>query len=862
MNPGFASKPYWAGLLAAALLAVTAARPAVAQTARVLVTARIDAAQTVILPGNVRPEATAANDRGSVADSTSLPHLQLLLNRPAEREQALRQYIDSLHDRGSAQYRQWLTPAQLAQRFGPAAADIRAVTGWLTREGFTVNAVAPSGMTVDFSGTAGRVATAFHTEIHAYSVAGQSHIANATNPQVPAALAPVIHGVVSLNDFYPHPAFVPRVQYTTSTGLTLVSPADLATIYGLNQPFAAGLTGSGQTIALIEDTDIYAAADWSTFRGTFGLSGYNTGSLVQVHPAPASGNNNCTDPGVLANGSDGEAILDAEWGSAAAPGAAIELATCADSGTTFGGLIALQNLINATSGPPPIISISYGDCEAGEGATVNAAYATAYQQAVAEGVSVFVATGDAGAAECDPKSTNATDGIGVNGLASSADNVAVGGTDFGDTYAGSVSTYWSASNSPTYESALSYVPEIPWNDSCAGVLLASFEGYGVGFGSSGYCNSGNATSYLTTAAASGGPSGCESGKPSKSGIVGGTCAGTAKPSWQSGVTGIVADGVRDLPDISLFTGNGLWGHYYVYCWSDPAQSSAGAAACTGAPSGWSAGGGTSFATPILAGIQALINQSAGVRQGNPNYIFYQLAAIQSASGMNCNATSGNAVAAECIFHDVTQGDTTVNCSGKNNCYLPSGTYGELSTSSTTSAPAFAATAGWDFATGVGSVNAANLIAAWESANLVLTGSGGSVSGGLLSYALKVTDIGPQTAAGVLVTTTLPSGMSLDSASSSSGCSQFGQVLTCTVGTVAQGGAALLTVAIQPGSSAASQLSFEASSSSADFDPAGETVAFALNLSPNQIDSDGPMPLWSIAGLGVLLAGIGTRERRG
>jgi uncharacterized repeat protein (TIGR01451 family) len=850
-----------AGLLAAALLGFTAARPAVAQTARVLVTAPIDVAQTVTLRGNVRPEATAANDRERVADSTPLPHLQLLLNRPAEREQALRQYIDSLHDRGSAQYHRWLTPAQLGQRFGPTAADISAVTGWLTREGFTVNAVSPSGMTVDFSGTAGQVATAFHAEIHAYSVGGRSHIANATNPQVPAALAPVIHGVVSLNDFYPRALLVPRVQYTTSGSLTLLSPADLATIYALNQPFAAGLTGSGQTIALIEDTDIYMAADWSTFRGTFGLSGYSTGSLVQVHPAPASGNNNCADPGVLNNGADGEAILDAEWSSAAAPGAAIELVSCADSGT-FGGLIALQNLVNATITPPPIISISYGDCEAGEGATANAAYATAYQQSVAEGVSVFVAAGDAGAAACDPMLTNATHGIGVNGLASTADNVAVGGTDFGDTYANSVSTYWSSSNTPTYESALSYVPEIPWNDSCAGVLLASFEGYGVGYGSSGYCNSGGtATSHLTTAAGSGGASGCASGRPSKSGVVGGSCAGTAKPSWQTGVTGIVADSVRDLPDIALFASNGLWGHYYVFCWSNPAQSSAGAAPCTGAPSGWSGGGGTSFASPILAGIQALINQNAGARQGNPNYLYYQLAAIQVASGMNCNATSGNAVAAGCVFHDVTQGDITVDCTGKNNCYLPSGTYGELSTSNTTAAPAFAAATGWDFATGLGSVNAANLIAAWESANLMLTGSGGSGSGGLLSYSLKVMDSGPQTASGVIVTSALPSGMSLLSTSSSSGCSQSGQVVTCTVGSLAQGGAASLTVVIQPGSSAASQLSFAASSSSGDFDPAGETLTFALNLSPNQIDSDGPMPLWSIAALGLLLAGIGTRTRR-
>ena len=211
----------------------------------------------------------------------------------------------------------------------------------------------------------------------------------------------------------------------------------------------------------------------ATFRQTFGLAGYTSASFTQVHPPapPAQPGNNCRAPGVVAP-DDAEAILDAEWASASAPSAAIEMAACANTSTTFGGLIAIQNLINASAPPPTIMSISYGECETVNGAAANAAYNSAYQQAAAEGVSVFVAAGDSGAAGCDNSAValtgEATHGIGVNAFASTPNNVAVGGTDFSDTYSGTEGTYWNSANTPTFGSAISYVPEIPWNDSCAG----------------------------------------------------------------------------------------------------------------------------------------------------------------------------------------------------------------------------------------------------------------------------------------------------------------------------------------------------------------------------------------------------------
>lgn len=680
-----------------------------------LLTQRIDESKLVSLRGNTRSAANAINDRGRVADDFAMEHMLLQLQPSAEQEQALQRFIDELHDPNSPNYHKWLTAGQFGQQFGLSTQDLTTIADWLQAHGFTINRVYPNGVLIDFSGTAAQVREAFHTEIHRLVVNGRSHIANMSDPQIPAALAPAIRGIVSLHDFMPRPMNKPRTDYTfTVNGNTYqgVVPADLATIYNLNPLFSSGLSGQGQTIVVIEDTNVYNTADWTTFRSTFGLSGYTSGSFTQVHPG------NCTNPGVVA-GNDGEATLDAEWASAAAPNAAIQLASCQDSTTTFGGLIAMQNLLNASSTPPAIMSISYGECEAENGATANATYNSAYQQAVAEGVSVFVAAGDEGAASCDADLSNATHGIGVSAFASTPNNVAVGGTDFGDTYAGTNATYWNSSNTSTYGSAKSYIPEIPWNDSCAGSLLAGYEGYSVSYGSSGFCNSSIGRAYyLTTASGSGGPSGCATGSPSTSGVVSGTCRGYAKPSWQTGVVGLPNDGVRDLPDLSLFAANGLWGHFYLFCWSDTAN---GGASCSGAPSGWAGAGGTSFAAPIMAGIQALVNQHTAGRQGNPNYVYYRLAAAEYGATGNaaCNSTSGRAASSTCTFYDVTQGDMDVNCTGSHSCYGYSRSgfrsyYGVLSTSSTSLSKAYGTTTGWDFSTGIGTVNAANLVNNWAT----------------------------------------------------------------------------------------------------------------------------------------------------
>ncbi len=661
--------------------------------ARDLITQPIDESKLVVLRGNTRPEARPQNDRGPVPSGFELDHMLLQLRRPPELQQSYDTFVESLTSGGSPNFHQWLAPAEVGTSYGLSDSDLRKIERWLESHGIRVNYIYPNRVVMDISGTAEQLREAFHTDVHFLDVKGVAHIANWNDPEIPAALAPAIAGIVSIHDFRPHPAVKPRAQYTYTDAKGTwyaVTPADLAAIYNFNPLFTQGITGAGQTIAVLEDSDPYTptggvdTADWTTFETEFKLTQYG-GSVSIIHPDSAG---NCTDPGD--NSDDVEVELDMQYSSAAAPGAAIQVVTCSSSRTTDGVLFALENIV-AASPHPYILSISYGECEPRNGSTSNAAFSSAYETAVSEGISVFVSTGDEGPASCDADESVASHGINVSGWASTPYNVAVGGTDFGDTVAGANSTYWSATNSTVLQSAIGYIPEIPWNDSCAGVLLFTYKGYSEGYGSSGYCNNGTGeTDYRTTASGSGGPSGCATGTASVSEEVSGTCAGNPKPSWQSGLFGNPMDGVRDLPDVSLFAANGVWAHFYIFCYSHTGVDFGGNP-CTGTPDPtapsnptWFAAGGTSFATPIMAGIQALVNQRTAALtispipgQGNPNPVLYAIAQAEygTSGNTNCNSSAiplpRRGVATDCVFYDVTQGDIDLNCtSGSANCYAP------------------------------------------------------------------------------------------------------------------------------------------------------------------------------------------------
>ena len=669
-----------------ALLPLTAAAQAVPE---------VDESKLVRLPGNTHIAARPEFDQGAVPDDFFMGHIQLQLKRSPAREQALEEFIDRLHDPNSPAFHQWLTAEEFGNEFGPALRDIEAVVNWLRTHGFRIGTVYKSGMLIDFAGTAAQVRDAFHTEIHRYIVDGVEYTANAADPRIPAALEPVVDGPAALYSFRRH-AHVNRPHLTqTFDGATqyYLTPADFAKIYNVSPLWAAGITGKGQTVAVLEDSDMLMS-DWQTFVSSFGLARYG-GTFTTVHP-------DCSDPGT--NGDEIEVAVDAEGVSTFAPGAAVQVAACPSTRTTDGDITAAANLLNMAN-PPDVFSDSYGGCEAQTTKSYQALINSTWQQAVAEGVSVFVAAGDEGADECGYGQRYATTGISVDGTASTPYDVAVGGTDFSDVASGTASTYWSATNSPTGESALSYIPEIPWNGTCASNILAAYLGYSSGLA---FCNStvGEGGAYQQVSdAGSGGPSNVY-----------------IKPSWQAGVLGIYADGRRDIPDVSLFASAGVYNQSIVSCMSDTTEGGVPCDYKVPKDTYYSSGGGTSCSAPSFAGIQALIDQKVAARQGNPNPVLYQLAAGEYGSNgtpnfrnlHSCNASNGNTIGTYCIFNDVTEGDNDIPCqAGTRDCYSASGDpYGVLSTPTTQESIAFSATHGWDFATGLGSVNVTNLVNAW------------------------------------------------------------------------------------------------------------------------------------------------------
>jgi subtilase family serine protease len=676
----------------------------------------IDSAHLVALEGNTRPEARTARDLGAVDPALRLLDIKLQLKRTPAEQKALDLFVESLQQPSSPNYHHWLSAEEFGRRFGADPVDIIRIEAWLTAEGFTVETVAPGHMEIDFSGTAAQVARSFHTEIHNLDVDGERHIANMSDPMLPAALAPVVAGITSLNDFRPRPkvhhAFTFQSQADCGGNCFAIVPGDLQTIYNFTPVYQSGISGQGQTIAVAEDSDLFAASDFTNFRSTFGLStSFPAGNMVVTHPGGAA--EFCGDPGVNPDGDDVEATLDVEYASAAAPNATIELASCNGAGGVFQ---AVANLVGEAS-PPAIISVSFGNCEADNGAALNQAFTEVFEQAVAEGISVFVATGDNGPSDCTDQSTATGFGIGVNGMAATAFDVAVGGTDFSDTFNG-VNAQFFGANSATFASAKSYVPDMAWNDSCASTLIAiAFGGDGQTFGTDGFCNSIAGQPFLTTGGGEGGPSACFTGNSTIANIVSGSCQGNPKPAFQQGLFGNPADGVRDLPDVALFAGDGVWSHFYLFCFSDTNNTGFPGVACNTSPENWPRAGGTSFATPIMAGVQALINQKMGGRQGNPDIPLYTLARREfgNAGNAGCNANLGAGVNASCVFHDVDFNDSAQACTGTVDCFDPSGMFGVLSVSDHADAVAYAARPGWDFVSGIGTVNVANLVADWGSA---------------------------------------------------------------------------------------------------------------------------------------------------
>ncbi|MBV9156671.1 MAG: peptidase S53, partial [Acidobacteriaceae bacterium] len=170
-----------------------------------LLTAAIDENQLVTLTGNTHPLAKPAFDKGAAPVDLPMERMLLVLKRSPQQEAALAKLLADQQTPGSPDYHHWLTPQEFGQRFGVSDQDLGAITAWLQSHGFTVNNVSNGRTLIEFSGNAAQVEYAFHTPIHQFVINGESHWANAQDPQLPMALAPAVAGVASFSNFISKP---------------------------------------------------------------------------------------------------------------------------------------------------------------------------------------------------------------------------------------------------------------------------------------------------------------------------------------------------------------------------------------------------------------------------------------------------------------------------------------------------------------------------------------------------------------------------------------------------------------------------------------------------------------------------------
>ena len=611
------------------------------------ITQAVDEKNLVILKGNVHPLARPEFDQGAAPLDLPLERMLLVLKRSPEQDDALTKLLDDQQDRSSPNYRKWLTPEQFGQQFGPADSDIQKVTAWLKGHGFQNVHLSKGRAVIEFSGTAAQVQETFGTSIRKFAVNGEEHWANASDPKIPAALSLVVEGVFTLHNFYKRPQVRvaeeqitakvqpgARPQFTSSSGLHALVPADYYTIYNFN-PLQISTSAK---IAIVGRSNINLQDVTYFHYWTF-----DQASSAQVIV-------NGPDPGDLGGGEETEAVLDTTWAGAVAPTAWLALVVSKSTAATDG--VDLSELYIIDNNLADVMSESFGDCEANFTNTQAAGIASLAQQAAAQGITYVVAAGDSGSAGCDNPhtETQASHPLSVNMLASTPYTVAVGGTMFNEN--GQSSKYWGSSNAQgTLESALSYIPENVWNESCAS-----------------------------------GQSGCS--KPNIWAGGGGASTFFTKPSWQAGVTGIPADNARHLPDVSLAAA--AHDPYLLCIRGSCVPNAQGQISFAGVS-------GTSASTPAFAGIMALVGQKTLVRLGQPNYVLYRLAAAENLS--QCNASNTTSLPPSmCVFNDVTVG---------NNAVPGESGYG-------TSSANYQSGKGYDQATGLGSVNVTTLISQWNS----------------------------------------------------------------------------------------------------------------------------------------------------
>jgi len=595
------------------------------------ITLAVDENRKTVLPGDTVPNfVTISTDEGRMSPFETIGHLMLVLRRPTARQLAFEGLLHDLYSADSPRYHQWLTPSQIGANYGPSDSDLAKITTWLESQGLRVEEVSDSRTIVTFTGTSEHLESAFSTELHRYKQNGVERVSVNRVPALPAAFGTIVQAVIGLSTLSPKSTLMssgpthtvsPKPMLNTPTGTHAIFPGDFASIYDLNLLYESGITGAGQTVAVIGQSRV-SNKDIEDFEALSALPILDPQVVI-----PTLG----TDPQMTGDDLQIEATLDIDRVLGTAPGANAKLVVSADNTNGNGIQIATQYAIQ--NNLAQIVTISFSGCEVSTGKSATSFYDSLFSQAAAQGISVFVGSGDSGAAGCDTPFTapplvqqKSTNYICASGYAT-----CVGGTEFVE----GTGQYWSTSNSSSYVSALSYIPEGAWNESTPSIVA------GTGGGASLYIS---------------------------------------KPSWQTG-TGVPSDGARDTPDVALSAS--VDHDPYAIC-----AAFAGSSCGSGQ---FEFVGGTSAAAPGMAGIQALVNERVGHALGNINSALYSAAANSSLD----------------VFHDITP-----TSSGISNCVL---TAPSLCNNSTSGPPAlvssgvqgYAVTAGYDQATGLGSIDGFN-----------------------------------------------------------------------------------------------------------------------------------------------------------
>jgi len=357
------------------------------------------------IPGTVPRALARMAAAGPAPADLPLEHITVFLG--VRERAALDALIAAQQDPRSPHYRQWIDAAEFADRFAPRRDEYERVRRWFTARGFRIVRDSPHRLALVLAGSVGQVEAALATRIRLFRDRGRTRRGPAVDPSLPEDIATSVRGILGLDDL---PKYRPSVQLVD--GQSALAPDDFAAAYAVAPLHAAGLSGAGQSIAVVARSN-FRDEDMVEFARRF----------MRVPPRTVVRRFAGRDPGILEpKGEELEVLLDTQWAAALAPGAQVNVVI-----STLEGDIpeSVQKAIEERLGN--VVTISFTLCEPAAPVISAEIYDSWYAVANAQGQTVLVASGDSGSTECAPSDPRS---LAVNVLASSPHAVAVGGTSF------------------------------------------------------------------------------------------------------------------------------------------------------------------------------------------------------------------------------------------------------------------------------------------------------------------------------------------------------------------------------------------------------------------------------------------------